>query len=173
MPEKIDFGLFSTKTKDRFSAVKGSESRLPFQWSRGWCSVKPENNSVKHIGKSINSQRGFSILEVLIVMIVLGIMAGVIIPNVTTFSNTANLDAARTEMQNVKTAALGYYGEHQLWPNDSTALSTFLTSGVKATYIFDNNTGIVTGVDNVTWSGICWSAPPGPSPYSQDGMWTK
>jgi type II secretory pathway pseudopilin PulG len=51
-------------------------------------------------------------LEILIAMIVLSIMAGVIIPNVTTFSNTGNLDAARTEMQNVKTATLGYYGEH-------------------------------------------------------------
>ena len=115
-------------------------------------------------------QRGFTVLELLIVMFVIGILAGVVVPNVVPFLDTGNLSAARTEMLNVKTAALGYYGENHIWPNDSSTLTAFLTPGAKATYVFDNSTGFVTGVSDVTWSGITWATPPGPA---QDGSWTK
>jgi prepilin-type N-terminal cleavage/methylation domain-containing protein len=127
---------------------------------------------LKGVGKVLRSgQRGFTMIELLIVMAILGIIAAVIIPNVTTFTKAGNLAAASDELANVKTAELGYYGQHQVWPSDSTALAPFVTRSPKATYAFDGTTGFVIGVSNVSWSGLTWSAPS--PPYTQDGKWTR
>ncbi len=110
-----------------------------------------------------NSQQGFGVLELLIVLFIIGLLAGVILPNIYTFFGTGNLAAASKEMDNVKTAALGYYGEKQAWPSTSNDLTTFVSSRPRATYIFDSTTGVVTSVDNISWSGISW----------EDGAWAK
>jgi prepilin-type N-terminal cleavage/methylation domain-containing protein len=117
-------------------------------------------------------QEGFTLIEVLIVIGIMGILAGVIIPNVSGFLGTGTLNAAKTEMANVKTAALAYCGQNDRWPSDSGDLVTLIDGTPKATYAFDNTTGFVIDAPSFTWSGITWSSPTGP-PYSQDGKWTR
>ncbi len=119
-----------------------------------------------------SSQRGFTLIELLIVVAILGILAGVCIPNVTYIMASGTLKAASTELENVKTASVAYYSYNNVWPVDSSALSGLLNGTPNALYSFDVNTGYVIDATDISWSGISWVVPPGPS-YSQHGEWTK
>ena len=133
-------------------------------------------------GQNLNSHAGarwllpwrkdFDAIEILIVIAIVGILGSVIALSGLAFFNTSTLNAAQTEMGNVKTAALAYYGQNGRWPADSGALAPWIEGTAKAIYLFDSATGLVTGTSAVTWSRITWSPPPGP-PYGRDGRWTR
>jgi type II secretory pathway pseudopilin PulG len=99
------------------------------------------------------------------VVAILGILAAVIIPNVTAFIATGNLNAANTEVENVKTGALAFYADYSVWPNTSANLTSGTTpyvSGVlKSAYTFDGGAtgaGWITGADQGSYPiSIQWS----------------
>jgi|WetSurMetagenome_2_1015567.scaffolds.fasta_scaffold41910_3 type IV pilus assembly protein PilA len=118
-------------------------------------------------------QKGFTLVEILIVIAILGLLVAITVPNMSSFTDSGTLNAASTELNNIKTAATAYYGSNNNeWPSDSTQLIPYLSGSPKATYSFDTINGFVIGVSNVSWSGITWSAPAGPT-YTQDGKWIK
>ncbi|MGA8848389.1 MAG: type II secretion system protein [Dehalococcoidia bacterium] len=105
-------------------------------------------------------EKGFTLIELLIVIAILGIIAAVVIPNISSFMTSGNLAAANSELEQVKTGELGYFGDHGYWPGTSTDLSPNYISGVlKATYTFDGTYGwVMTGNATVGgWQGITFS----------------
>jgi type IV pilus assembly protein PilA len=107
---------------------------------------------------------GFTLIELLIVIAILGIIAAIVVPNVAGFMTSGTLNAANTEVQNVKTAAVGYLAENGEWPTSSSQLGDFLeggTTNLKATYTFggsgygDNEISAATPTTG-GWSGITW-----------------
>jgi type IV pilus assembly protein PilA len=113
----------------------------------------------KMLRGSRRGQRGFTLIELLIVVAILGVIAAVVIPNVTSFMGTADLSAARTEASNVKTAALGYYAEQSppAWPSSSGDLGSYLTGTLVGSYDFDTGTGLISTATYGT-SGFTWNA---------------
>jgi general secretion pathway protein G len=107
-------------------------------------------------------QNGFTLIEILVIVGIMGLLASVIVPNMSGFLGTGSLSAARTELANIKTAALAYRAQYDAWPNTSADLATLIDGEPKATYFFDSSTG---SVDNASgsWSGIIW----------QNGNWTR
>jgi type II secretion system protein G len=104
-------------------------------------------------------QHGFTLIELLIVIAILGIIAAIVVPNVSGFMTSGKLNAANTEVQNVKTAAVGYLAENGAWPTSSNDLVNFLEGGtdnLKATYAFTNER--ITGATPVGdgWGSIYW-----------------
>jgi type II secretory pathway pseudopilin PulG len=77
------------------------------------------------------------------VVAILGILAAVIIPNVSTFMATGKLNAARTEAENVKTAALAYYADYSSWPASGADLTAanrnYVSGSMKGVYAFGAN----------------------------------
>jgi prepilin-type N-terminal cleavage/methylation domain-containing protein len=98
-----------------------------------------------------HGQKGFTLIEILIVVAVMGILAAVIIPNISNISNKANLSLANTELQNVRTAALAYHSSINEWPGDTTTagLNTYINGELRAIYSFDNE-GKITEVSMET-----------------------
>jgi type IV pilus assembly protein PilA len=113
-------------------------------------------------------EKGFTLIELLIVIAILGIIAAIVIPNAAGFMISGKLNAANTEVQNVKTAATGYMGEHNgVWTDTSDDLTPYLAGALKATYTFNTTTGaLLTGTDNATnYTGLTF--------YPGTQMWER
>jgi prepilin-type N-terminal cleavage/methylation domain-containing protein len=131
-------------------------------------------------------EKGFTLIELLIVVAILGIIAAVVIPNILGFMITGRLSAANSEAEQVKTAAMGYFGEHSDWPENSDVLSPDYISGtLKASYHF-NEAGFIDGVsdpDKVPtkggerssgYKGIMWEWPmEGVASEDVHGRWVR
>jgi type IV pilus assembly protein PilA len=53
-------------------------------------------------------QNGFTLIELLIVTAILGMLAAVVVPNVTHFIGMSSEKAANTELRDVETASVAY-----------------------------------------------------------------
>ena len=107
-------------------------------------------------------QKGFTLIELLVVVAILGILAVVVVPNVTRMLGVADVAAANTEAATVETAAVAYLAENNGVAPDSFTSEVLLTEGPpylvrlpKATYTLDEG-GMITGATPVGWKGISW-----------------
>lgn len=102
-------------------------------------------------------EKGFTLIDLIIVIAILGIIVAIVTPNMTGFVTSGILNAAQTEAENVKTAASAYLAEYEVWPQDSDDLSSYLDGTSKATYVFGGDAGIES-VSDQEWQGIYWDA---------------
>ena len=102
-------------------------------------------------------EKGFTLIELLIVIAILGIIAAIVVPNVAGFMTSGTLNAANTEVANVKTAAVGFLAENGVWPTDSSELDAFIEGTPDATYNFGGDS-IIDTVSDSSWTGISWDA---------------
>jgi len=102
-------------------------------------------------------EKGFTLIELLIVIAILGIIAAIVVPDVAGFMTFGTLNAAQTEVENVKTAAVGFRADYGVWPDDSGDLAEFLDGTIQATYEFGGTVGIAS-VSDQEWEGIHWDA---------------
>lgn len=65
-------------------------------------------------------QKGFTLMELLIVIAVLGILAAILVPRLGAFLSSGQVAAANQEVANVETAALAFYADSNgEWPADT------------------------------------------------------
>ena len=107
-------------------------------------------------------ENGFTLIELLIVMAVLGILAGVIIPNVAGFVKSGKVAAANAELASVQTGAQAYYADNVNASADFTSTTLVDTGFINSaptygTYTFYFN-AIINGDPVYTSPDIKWDA---------------
>jgi len=115
---------------------------------------------IAKVSKSFKGgQKGFTLIELLIVIVILGVLAAAIIPNLSRFTSSGKLGAANAEVASVKTAIAAYMSEHNgSVPADEDAgtaglqvtgaasvVNAYMNSNIKGTYTFAALTGAVEG----------------------------
>jgi prepilin-type N-terminal cleavage/methylation domain-containing protein len=89
------------------------------------------------------SEKGFTLLELLIVVAILGVLAGLIVPNMASFIGTSHIAAANSELAQVGTAAQGAASAQ----TDGVFLTGFLLDNV----LLKNSGGATLTAGTAAW----------------------
>lgn len=100
---------------------------------------------LERIRKARRSESGFSLIELLIVIVVLGVLGGIVVFGVGTFRSDSELAACKAEKKTVEVAAQAWRAKNGSWPADVTALvsSNYLEKAPTNTFTL-SSTGLVT-----------------------------
>jgi len=74
-------------------------------------------------------QRGFTLVELLIVVIILAILAAIVVPQFGAATNDAKLSALDTNLANMRAAVDLYFQQHGEYPGNVTAVGTACAAG--------------------------------------------
>jgi general secretion pathway protein G len=75
-----------------------------------------------------STQAGFTLIELMVVLVILGILAAIIGPRVVGHTDKAMQVQARAQIENFKTALKMYYLNHKAYPTTEQGLSALVTA---------------------------------------------
>jgi general secretion pathway protein G len=75
----------------------------------------------------LRASRGFTLIELLVVLVIIGVLAALIVPNVLDRAEDARVTAARTDVNNLMQALKLYKLDNQRYPTAEQGLQALLT----------------------------------------------
>jgi type IV pilus assembly protein PilA len=79
-------------------------------------------------GMSARNEKGFTLIELMIVIAIIGILAAIAIPQFSAYRKRAFNAAAETDVRNMATAQEAYYVDNQTYTADQTKLTGYIGS---------------------------------------------
>ena len=97
-------------------------------------------NMIEKSKKNMKNRKGFTLIELIVVIVIIGILAAIIIPRLSGFTDTANERAAEADAKTILTAASALYAEN---PTSYAAI----TEATDLTPLTGTLTGTVTNLE--------------------------
>lgn len=113
--------------------------------------------------ESLAGQRGFTLLELMIVVAIIGILAGILIPNFTHARAQAQTAACEANLREIATAFELYYADNQVYPtgsNTKIVANTIASGGVNYLNTVPQDPSAAVSGANYTFSSSATSNPP-------------
>ena len=102
---------------------------------------------MKHTGAARGRSRGFTLVEMLIVIIIIGILAGMMMLSTGAATDKAEATRIVSDMRSIKTACVMYYADSGEWPEAINAsFDKYLDVPVS-----DNDDYSLTTSENILW----------------------
>ena len=130
-----------------------------------------QSNVSRRARRFMASQEGFTLIELLVVVIIMGVLAAVIVPNVARFAGRGQDEARRTETKDVQTAVdalmadqrLAAVTDHSAATGGTTGVIDFSTAGTAvlaapATYLFPSWMRQNPAANPTPLQAYCWNA---------------
>ena len=114
--------------------------------------------------KAFRKQEGFTLIELMIVVAIIGILAAIAIPNFMQYQAKSKQSEAKTNLGGIYTSQVAYFGEANAFSNNFTTIGFQVASTGTQRYTFtlggtallaQNNTGCVT----YTTAGVSTTPP--------------
>ena len=99
--------------------------------------------------KTMNQRKGFTLIELMIVVAIIGILAAIAIPNFLRFQLKAKSSEGKTNLAAIRTAEQSYYSEFGFYVS-ATASPTNNMQNTKTTFVNQDNAG--DGFDQLGWA---------------------
>ena len=90
------------------------------------------SNAPCHRRRPTHRSRGFTLIELMVVLVIIGVLAALIVPNVLDRADDARVTAARTDVNNLMQALKLYRLDNQRYPSSEQGLQALVvkpTSG--------------------------------------------
>ena len=78
------------------------------------------------------NQRGFTLIELMVVLVIIGVLAALVVPNVLGRADDARVTAAKTDVNNLMQALKLYKLDNQRYPSAVQGLSALVTKPAAA-----------------------------------------
>ena len=99
---------------------------------------------------------GFTLVELLIVVVVIGILAAMAIPRFQSTKGKASLAAVKSDLKNLSTIEESFFYEHRAYSADLDSLKATASPGVVLTIVTANNKGwAATAYSPNSWPHTC------------------
>ena len=95
-------------------------------------------------------QRGFTLIELMIVIAIIGILAAIAIPQFTAYKKRGYNASAKSDLKNIYTSAQAYFSDH---PTGTVAATSDL-----APFGYQSGVGITIAIQNGTATGIAMTS---------------
>jgi prepilin-type N-terminal cleavage/methylation domain-containing protein len=104
----------------------------------------------------VNHRSGFTLVELLIVVVVIGILAAMAIPRFQSTKGKAYLASVKSDLKNLSTAEESFFYDHRTYSNDLDSLKAVSSHGVILTVVNATGTGwSATAYHPNSWPHTC------------------